>query len=163
MQQQLLKWQYAFIDTQWSVVDILTDTVIPVPEITAPHWRAAEQLAMRLNIREFADYASIGEYDWRGITTGIYRHAIMPRSLDSGIYFDNSLTLCDRPTKGMYGFNNSRMMCPECLKVIDTLNDGFRPVYDPKCIKWGQGKLDLAILYINMNNQDYAEFLKAGV
>ena len=155
-----LKWIATPIDKCWSVVNLITDDTITVVGKAFPPDVAAQHLAMRLNIRDLADYASLGEFDWRGVTTGTYRHAIMPRVHAP---FDNSLTLCDRPTKGMYGFDNPRGLCPECLAVIDTMNDGFKPIFDPKCLKWQQGKLDLAIMYLQWNNSDYADYLKVGV
>lgn len=151
-----LKFQAIQINKVWHVVNLLTDEAIEIV------WREkAEQLAIRLNIRHLANYASIGEFEWRLLVSGSrYVHAIMPYQND---HFNSRLSLCDKQKRGLVGFNSPLVKCPDCISVIKTMNEGFVPSCDPHCLKWQQGKIDLATLYIQMNNEDYADFLAAGV
>lgn len=148
-----MNWYATRLNSVWHVVNAITEETIETF-----HETVSKQMATRLNIRDMADYASIGELDWRGVVSANkYKHAILPSPLR---LFDKSRTLCDRPTSGIVDFTSKLELCPVCLNEVLALNDGFVPAYDPFCTKWQEGKYELAMLYIRFNNSDYEQYLK---
>ena len=113
--------------------------------------------ALRMTIRDNCDYASIGEFDWRHVTSSdSYRHAGYDQF--NG-HSKSPYTLCDKLVHGVTGYSSDLAMCPHCLNEIKTLNSGFVPEYDSDWA-WKNGFLSSAIELTQLNNQAYAKWIR---
>ena len=111
---------------------------------------------IRMTIRDNCDYASVGEFDWRHVTSSDgYRHACFNSSSD---YRQSGYALCDKVISGV-SYKSDLVMCPHCLNEIKTLNSGFVPEFNSDWA-WENGFTQIAIELTAMNNQAYAKWIR---